>query len=305
MSLGAGEGISTGKGRVEIQLTPSILLRVGQNSRVKMVSPSLIHTVVEVQRGRAEIEVGQIFEQNDVRVAMGSEGGQTRLLKPGLYEFDADAQLIRVFDGRADVSAAANSSKSIEVKGGHLLALNGDSMKPQGFNKKKASDDLTSWGDLRSQYVGQENASLVQSGGGSGYGAGYGNGFGSGGYDLGYGGYPWFPGTGFYSPYGLGLYSSFYGGPFGFGYSGFGYPGYGYGLFGGGYGVGGIGSGGYGGYGYAGSQPTGGLGARAGSSGQFANRGSGRPGQGPVSGQHGAQGTSNRSGVSGSLPWSE
>ena len=291
VSLGAGEGITTGDGRVEVQLTPTVILRVGQNSRVKMVSPSLVHTVIEVERGRAEIEVDELFEQNDIRVMMGSEGSQIQLLKRGLYEFDAEAKLVRVFDGKAEVSATANADKTIDVKGGHLLALDGDATKPQGFNKKKSVDDLISWGDLRSQYAGQENAGLVESGGGSGYGGygGYGNGFNGGGYDLGFGGYPWFPGAGFYSPYGLGL-SSFYGGPFGFGYSGFGYPGYGYGLFGGsGYGFGGGGYGGYGGgYGYAGSRPSGGLGTRGGYGGQFNNRGTGRPGQGPVVGLHGA-----------------
>ncbi len=295
VALGAGEGVSTGNGRVEIQLTPSVVLRLGQNSRVKMVSPSLIHTVVLVERGRAEIEVDQLYEQNDIRIAMGGEGGQTQLLKPGLYEFDADAQIVRVFSGKAAVSATANATRSIEVKGGHLLALNGDSMKAQGFNKRDSTDDLTSWSDLRSEYAGQENAGLVQSGGGSGYGSGFGSGygygngfdsggygFGGGGYGFGAGGYPWFPGTGFYGPYGLGLYSSFYGGPFG--YSGFGYPGYGFGLLGGGgYGFGGLGYGG--GYGY-------GVGVPSGYSGQFANRGTGHPGRAPVSSFHGSAGSS-------------
>ena len=294
VSLGAGEGVATAAGRVEIQLTPSVVLRVGQNSRVKMVSSSLIHTVVQVERGRAEVEVDQLYEQNDIRIAMGGEGGQTRLLKPGLYEFDADAQIVRVFDGKAEVSATANATRPIEVKGGHLLALNGDTMKAKGFNKKESTDELTSWSDLRSEYAGQQNAGLVQSGGGSGYGTGlasgygsgygYGNGFGAGGYGPGAGGYPWFPGTGFYGPYGLGLYSSFYGGPFGFGNSGFGYPGYGFGLFGGGgYGLGGLGYGGYGGYG---SGPV----VAGGYSGQFANRGTGRPGRAPVSSLHGSAG---------------
>ena len=205
-------------------------------------------------------------------------------MKAGLYEFDADAGLVRVFDGKAEVSLGPNADKLISVKGGHLLALNGDSVKPQSFNKKKSTDELTAWSDLRSQYVGQENAGLVQSGGGGGYG----NAFGPGGYDLGFGSYPWFPGYGgFYSPFGLGLYSSFYGGGFGYpglGYGFGGYPGYGFGGLGYGYGGGG-------GYGYVGgARPYSGLGYRGGYSGQFGNRGgTGRPvpGQGSSAGLRG------------------
>ncbi len=274
-SLRTGETLETTEGRAEVQLTPGIFLRVGQNSIVRMVSASLIHTVVEVQRGRAEIEADQVFEQNDVRVMLGGGLGesQTQVVKPGLYEFDANAGVVRVFEGKAEVSLGANSEKAVAVKGGHLLALNGDSSKPQSFNKKRSTDELTEWSDVRSQYVGQENVGLVQSGGG------YGNGFGTGGYGLGYGSYPWFPGgAGFYNPYGLGLYSSFYGGPFGFGYPGFGsgfYGGSGFGYGGLGYGFGGYG----GGYGYlGGGGPYNGLGVRSGYSGQLSNRGGvGRP----------------------------
>ena len=93
VSLGAGESLKTTNGRAEVQLTPSVFLRVGQNSQVKMVSPSLIHTAIEVQAGRAEVEVDQLFEQSDLRIVMGSGAGatQTLLVKPGIYEFDADA----------------------------------------------------------------------------------------------------------------------------------------------------------------------------------------------------------------------
>ena len=306
ISLGAGEAVTTAEGRAELQLTPSAFLRVGQNSRVKMISPSLIHTAIEVQAGRAEIEVDQIFEQGDLRVDMGSgpAATHTQLVKPGIYEFDADAGVVRVYEGKAEVSGGSNSAQPVSVKGGHLLALTGDATKPQGFNKKKATDDLIAWADVRSRYVGQENAGLVQSAGGS---YGYGNGFNSGPYDLGFGSYPWFPGTGFYSPFGLGLYSSFAGGPFGFGYSGFGYPGYGYGLFSGpGYGFGGLGYGGYGGgYGYAGvSGPGYGLGTRSGYTGKLGNRGQGLPGpgQGPVVGLHGATQTRSSSAAQVSQP---
>ena len=69
-------------------LTPGVFLRVGENSAVRMISPNLLNTQMELDRGRADIEVDEIHPRNDIQVAVG--GANTRLLKDGLYAFDAD-----------------------------------------------------------------------------------------------------------------------------------------------------------------------------------------------------------------------
>ncbi len=57
----AGQELTTGAGKAEILLTPGIFLRVDSNSAVKMISPDLAETQVELLRGRAGVEVDQIF----------------------------------------------------------------------------------------------------------------------------------------------------------------------------------------------------------------------------------------------------
>ena len=230
--LEAGQVLATANGKAEILLTPGIFLRLGDDSTVQVVSTDLTHTEVRLEQGRADVEVDQIYPQNTILVDL--KNGQTQLLKNGLYAFDAGNATVRVFDGKAAVYPGANlqaNVKPIDVKGGHQLVLNGDLVKPQGFNKDQAkADPLYKWSSLRSNYLGQANLNLAEE-----Y-AGY-SGFYPGWYWAGGPfGYTWLPGDGlFWSPFGYGFYSPYYirGG-------GFIYGGYGRGFYGrGGYPAGG------------------------------------------------------------------
>jgi uncharacterized membrane protein YgcG len=212
--LGEGQTLSTADGRVEILLTPGIFLRVDHNSTVKMISPDLTRTEVALDRGRAELEVDALYKQNDLRIDDGST--QAKILKNGLYEFDANGSAapdVRVFDGRLAVSESQDA-KWVEVGSGHQLALAGSTAKPQHFDKVAAEDDLYSWSSLRADYLGQANASLLNAeyAGAPGLYPGWA-------WDPYLLGYTWLPGDGFlYSPFGFGFYSPafFYGGGFGF-----------------------------------------------------------------------------------------
>jgi hypothetical protein len=229
--LQAGQTLATANGKAEILLTPGIFLRLGDDSTVQMVSTDLTHTEIKLDQGHANVEVDQIYPQNTILVDL--KNGQTQLLKNGLYAFDAGNFTVRVFDGKAAVYPGTNPQanvKPIDVKGGHQLVLNGEPLKPQGFNKDQASaDPLYRWSSLRSNYLGQANLNLAEE-----Y-AGY-SGFYPGWYWAGGPfGYTWLPGDGlFWSPFGYGFYSPYYirGG-------GFIYGSYGRGFYRGGYPVGG------------------------------------------------------------------
>ena|ERR1035441_4024089 len=82
-------------------MPPGIFLRVGQNSSLQMNSPGLADTITTLRKGRAMVEVAEIRPENNVRIS--ENNSSTQLLKPGLYDFDADRGLIRVFDGKAFV----------------------------------------------------------------------------------------------------------------------------------------------------------------------------------------------------------
>ena len=58
--LQVGQSLTTKNGKAEVLLTPGVFLRVGNNSSVRMISPSLTDTEVAVDRGHAMIEVAEI-----------------------------------------------------------------------------------------------------------------------------------------------------------------------------------------------------------------------------------------------------
>ncbi len=122
--LQPGQVLQTTNGRAELLLTPGVFLRVGENSAVRMISPNLLNTQVALDRGRADIEVDEIHPRNDIQVA--ESGANTRLLKDGLYAFDADKGTVRVFKGEAALLEQTGSGqKALKVKGDHQVALAG------------------------------------------------------------------------------------------------------------------------------------------------------------------------------------
>jgi hypothetical protein len=201
--LARGQTIETQNGKVEVLLTPGVFLRVGDNSAVTMVSPDLTQTEIRVDRGTAEVEVDQIFKQNDLLVDEGQ--AQTKLLKNGLYEFDANAGEVRTFDGEAAVSTG-DDAKWVKVKGHHVYALNQAGEKPQSFSADQyaQNDTLYSWSKLRANYLGQANQELAQRYAGQpGFYPGW---F----WNPGLYAYTWVPGDGlFWSPFGYGFYSPY------------------------------------------------------------------------------------------------
>lgn len=227
--LAAGQTLTTDNGKAEILLTPGIFLRIDNFSSVQMNSPGLADTIMTLQKGRAMIEVADIRPENNVRI--GEDSSSTKLLKPGLYDFDADRGLIRVFDGKAEVQAAGQHT---QVKGGRQLNLNSaGKLKAKKFDKKSYMDDFYRWASLRSSYLADANIDAARTyagGGGLAPGGWYGYGWY---WDPSFDAYTFIPGDGiFYDPFGWGFYSP--GFVFGAPFFGYGY-GYGYGFAGGGY----------------------------------------------------------------------
>jgi hypothetical protein len=199
VTLDSGQVLETQNGKAEILLTPGIFLRIDSSSAIRMDSPGLANTELTLERGRALVEVGEISKDNNVVIR--EDNGSARLLKKGLYEFDANAGEIRVFDGQAEVSA---NDMNVKVSGGHLVALNDPKLKSQGFDKKKSEDELYHWAKLRSSYLAEANidAARVYVAGGPGW-------YGPGWYwDPWFSAYTWIPGAGvLWSPFGWGFYS--------------------------------------------------------------------------------------------------
>jgi hypothetical protein len=223
--LTAGQTLSTDNGRAEILLTPGIFLRIDNHSSLQMASPGLADTIMTLNKGRALVEVTEIRPENNVRIS--ENGASTQLLKPGLYDFDADRGLVRVFDGKAVVQI---TGRQVELNDGHQLNLTaGGKLKSQKFDKASSTDDFYRWASLRSSYLAEANVDAARRySGSSGFAPSvwYGDGWY---WDPWFSAYTFIPGDGiFYDPFGWGFYSPWF--AFGAPYFGYGYGGYGYGY---------------------------------------------------------------------------
>ncbi|MGB7264886.1 MAG: FecR domain-containing protein, partial [Terracidiphilus sp.] len=158
VELKAGQELTTGAGKAEVLLTPGIFLRLDSNSAVQMISPDLARTQVELERGRAGVEVDQIFPQNMIQIV--DNGVTTQLMKTGYYEFSAQPAEAMVFDGQAEVGLG--DGRWEKVKGHHEVALvEGTHEKAFDFNAKPTDDALYNWSRLRSQYLAEANNQIA------------------------------------------------------------------------------------------------------------------------------------------------
>jgi FecR protein len=204
----AGHELNTGAGKAEVLLTPGVFLRLDDHSAMKMVSPDLTLTQVDLEKGRAAVEVDEIHNQNDLQVI--DDGVTTRLDKTGYYEFNANQPQAMVFKGLARTEVG--DGKWRDIKSHHELRLTGEANgeplakeKPADFDTH-ATDELYNWSSLRSQYLAEANNQMAS----EYYGAGYGPGW-------------------FWDPYAFGYtYMSFepFASPFGWGFYPFGWGGF-------------------------------------------------------------------------------
>ena len=208
VKLTAGQALVTQDGRAEVLLTPGIFFRAGNHSEVQMISPDLANTILMIQKGRALVEVADIRPESNVRI--NENNASTQLLKPGLYDFDADRHVVRVFEGKAVIQG---NGQRIMVKSGRELSLNTTGpLKAQKFDKKAyQQDDFYRWASLRSSYLTEANVDTARRyAGGGGWspdvwaGPGWY-------WDPYFSAYTFIPGDGiFYSPFGWGFYSPWF-----------------------------------------------------------------------------------------------
>jgi hypothetical protein len=205
--LQSDQALTTQNGKAEILLTPGAFLRMGAGGSVRMISPDLAGMTVQLERGHAMVEADQVLDHSNLQVLEGA--ATIHIEKHGLYDFNAIANSVRVFDGKAVVM---QGGRKVDVDAGHEVFLSGPSqLKPQKFDRSLAQDDLYLWSQWRSGFVAEANVGVAHAyvPGGSTYGLA--PWFGGGWYwNPWYGAYTFIPADGiFFSPFGWGFYSPF------------------------------------------------------------------------------------------------
>jgi hypothetical protein len=198
--------LTTQNGKAEILLTPGAFLRMGAGSSVRMIATAPAGLTVQVERGHAIIEADQVLDHTNLQVLQG--GATIRVEKHGLYDFNAIANSVRVFDGKAVVTQGGHK---VDVGENHEVFLTGPSqLKSNKFDRNVVlADDLYQWSQYRSGYVAEANVGVAEAyvPGAPYYGlqAWYGGGWY---WNPWYGAYTFIPADGiFFSPFGWGFYS--------------------------------------------------------------------------------------------------
>jgi hypothetical protein len=158
--LESNQELDTENGNAEMLLTPGVFLRVGQDSTVKMISPRLADTQVQLTKGSAMLEVDELFKENDVSVVV--DGATTQIEKQGLYDFDANHPSVKVLDGKA-VTYEGDEKVKLK-KGSEALLAEGQPLVRQKFDKNQVENDpLYRWSKLRSEYATESNVETANS----------------------------------------------------------------------------------------------------------------------------------------------
>jgi hypothetical protein len=203
------------------QPAQGVLVRY-ENQNVQTVAVDPTRTEVRVTHGIANVDVHNPEQKKLILVDL--PGGQTQLLKNGLYTFNADTNTVRVLHGEANAFPGTTTEKPIKVKENHQVAFVGTHIRSTDFDDYQAGADLLPPPNDPDPYPAGGYGALAYDGGGYGpaFDDGYGDPYFAWGYPFGWGlGYGW-GGWGGYGPFWGGRY--FYRG--GRGYGGHGYGGY-------------------------------------------------------------------------------
>src|SRR5260370_10594886 len=123
-----------------------------------MIWPTLTDTELRLDKGEATVEVAELHSENKLVIA--EDGAKIRLIQTGFYDFDADNNLVRVYEGEAQVEV---NGQDLTVENGHQIVFHaGAPMKTEKFNKDQIQDDLYRWSSLRSSYLAEANFDQAQ-----------------------------------------------------------------------------------------------------------------------------------------------
>jgi hypothetical protein len=150
-----GQQLRTEEGRAEILLTPGAFLRVAENSAFRMTGSRLSDVRIEVLRGSVIIEAAEL--EKDTSITLLLRDAEIALRKRGVYRVDAEAGLVRVYDGEAIV---ARAGQSVTLKDSRQTLIAGV-LAAEKFNSK-TGDAFLRWAARRAETIAVANMSAAR-----------------------------------------------------------------------------------------------------------------------------------------------
>ena len=146
-----GATLRTEKGRAEILLTPGAMLRLDENSSIRMISTELADTRLTFVSGSAILDLSDSSRSNSA-LTITYKDARVQFPKSGVYRLDADTGVLQVYSGEAEVTY--DGQKTI-VDPSHLffcwLGLETDKL------GNGTEDEFYDWASDRNQVISEEN----------------------------------------------------------------------------------------------------------------------------------------------------
>lgn len=102
-----GAELRTEQGRAEVLLTPGVILRLDQDTAIRMVSNSLADTEVELLKGSAMVD--SAVPEDGTSVTVSYKGWKVRFPEKGIYRIDSAPPKVWARDGVAQVTDATEN----------------------------------------------------------------------------------------------------------------------------------------------------------------------------------------------------
>lgn len=151
--VGEGGQLRTEHGRAEVLLTPGAVLRLDENSAIRMVSNKLSDTRVELLSGSAFLELNESAADTSVRLFY--KNWQVRVPRHGVYRIDAEPPQLRVYKGEVEASAS-EQTETVLVRDGEVLPLAAVLVTERSTSVD--GDAFKSWAMSRSDLIAADNA---------------------------------------------------------------------------------------------------------------------------------------------------
>lgn len=148
--------LRTEEGRAEVLLTPGVILRLAENSSVRMLSNKLWDVKVELLTGDILIEAGEVQKDQALQIKFGES--LIDITKRGLFRLSAASGTLKVFEGEASV---VSSGQRLIVKEGRQTAIN-TALVAEKFDRE-VGDSFHRWAGRRTEALAMANLAAARS----------------------------------------------------------------------------------------------------------------------------------------------
>ena len=151
-----GAELRTAQGRAELLLGPGVMLRVAEDTDLKMISNNLADTRLELLAGTAILQSKDALSGNSVTLKY--KDWEFHASRQGVYRIDSNPPQVRVYDGQVEVKA--NNGTPVAARAGQTLPLASLLVPDQTLGAP--GDSFNEWAFNRSEAVAADNATAAQ-----------------------------------------------------------------------------------------------------------------------------------------------